>query len=53
VRWFFVLGVDICHVTLVLQPDDITVEMRDGLLSLKIQFPPPSSEDDSQEIAIR
>ncbi|KAF8555513.1 hypothetical protein OG21DRAFT_1570488 [Imleria badia] len=34
-------------------PDDITVEMRDGLLSLKIQCPPPSPADDSQQILIR
>ncbi|KAI9568041.1 hypothetical protein HD554DRAFT_2102507 [Boletus coccyginus] len=34
-------------------PDDISVEIRDGLLSLKIQCPPPSPEDDSQEIVIR
>ncbi|KAG9311815.1 hypothetical protein JVU11DRAFT_8062 [Chiua virens] len=35
-------------------PDDITVEMRDGLLTLKIQCPPPRShEDDAQEIVIR
>ncbi|KAF8122598.1 hypothetical protein EV363DRAFT_1182372 [Boletus edulis] len=36
-------------------PDDITVEMHDGLLSLKIQCPPPLSarEDDAQQIMIR
>lgn len=39
--------------TLVLQPDHITVEMRDGLLSMKIQCPPPSSADDSEDIVIR
>ncbi|KAF8430849.1 hypothetical protein L210DRAFT_3651498 [Boletus edulis BED1] len=36
-------------------PDDISVEMHDGLLSLKIQCPPPLSarEDDAQQIMIR
>jgi len=56
VRSSLVLGVDL-HVTdaraRVLQPDDISVEMRDGLLSLKIQCPPPSPGDDSQQIVIR
>lgn len=55
VRLFFLCSryVGTCHGRLVLQPDDVTVEMRDGLLSLKIQCPPPSPEDDSQEILIR
>ncbi|KAG8216379.1 hypothetical protein J3R82DRAFT_6468 [Butyriboletus roseoflavus] len=34
-------------------PNNVTVEMRDGLLSLQIQCPPPSPDDDSQEIVIR
>lgn len=53
VRPSFTIDVDTRHSSFYAQPGDITAEMCNGLLSLKIRFPPPSPQDDSQEIVIR
>ena len=34
------------------QPEDVTAEMQDGLLTIKIQLPPIPEESSSQEIPV-
>ena len=45
--WVFSLNI------LILQSDDVSAEMQDGLLVLKISMGPPAESEDSQEIVIR